>query len=252
MFELLHSPLTRIVISNDILQTVAVEAARAIDIHDERSHQRIREALAGLTIRRTNKTDALDDWALVIQRLSKATAIPLVTIWNNGKIPSSSYRKLVGQLLLFLRIYCETGKLGQEGSPKRTLPLSFGEALAVMFAISWNVKGMFFLTVLPACAIATLQPIQGPIVKVFIAAVLNPFNIAKQRAYVAFGLLMAVNFAALPVFSFIKNFFLARYVSQLGSWCRKRMLNVMMKGGTEYSEVNRGGKLSDAFSNQLT
>ena len=206
-----------------------------------------------MTIRRTNKTDALDDWALVIQRLSQATAIPFVTIWNNGRIPSSSYRKLVGQLLLFLRIYCETGKLGQEGSPKRTLPLSFGEALAVMFAISWNVKGIFFLTVLPACVLGSIQPITAPVLNKFLSNLdtsRGPVDV--QGALTSLLVLLGLIFVAMPVFSFIKNFFLARYVSQLGSWCRKRMLNVMMKGGTEYSEVYRGGKLSDAFSNQLT
>ena len=240
--------------SNEILQTAAVEAAKAIDINDERSHQRIREALAGLTIRRTNEGDALDDWALVIQRLSKATAIPFVTICNDGKIPSASYRMLVGQLLLFLRVYCETGKLGQEGSNnKRTLPLSFGEVLAVVFSISWNVKGMFFLTVAPACVLATIQPLTGPLIGMFTKAVSGtPGYIDRKKASIAFGLLTALQYGVVPALSFTKNFFLARYVSQLGSWCRKRMLNVMMKGGTEYSDVFPGGKLSSAFSNQLT
>ena len=119
----------------------------------------------------------------------------------------------------------------------------------MMFAISWNVKGMFFLTVLPACVLATLQPISGPILEKFLKAVGENDG---QGALMSFLVLMVLYFVALPVFSFTKNFFLARYVSQLGSWCRMRMLNVMMKGGTEYSEVNRGGKLSDAFSNQLT
>mmetsp|Transcript_2378 Transcript_2378/g.5240 ORF Transcript_2378/g.5240 Transcript_2378/m.5240 type:complete len:928 (-) Transcript_2378:1043-3826(-) len=244
-------------ISNDTLQTVAVEAARAIDIHDERSHQRIREALAGLTIRRTNEADALDDWALVIQRLSKATAIPLFTMCNNGRIPSSSYRKLVGQLLLFLRVYCETGKLVQEGSPKRTLPLSFAEALMVVFSLSWNVKGMFFLTVVPACILATLPPLIAHLIGAFIRSVTrwNPDgtpNFDEKGALTSLLALMAMGYLLMPVLQFTKNFFQARYVSQLGSWCRKRMLNVMMKGGTEYSEVYRGGKLCDAFSNQLT
>mmetsp|Transcript_2377 Transcript_2377/g.5234 ORF Transcript_2377/g.5234 Transcript_2377/m.5234 type:complete len:925 (-) Transcript_2377:1138-3912(-) len=241
-------------ISNDTLQTVAVEAARAIDIHDERSHQRIREALAGLTIRRTNEADALDDWALVIQRLSKATAIPLFTMCNNGRIPSSSYRKLVGQLLLFLRVYCETGKLVQEGSPKRTLPLSLGETLAVVFSLSWNVKGMFFLTVVPACIFATLPPLQGPLIGTFgkHSDPGKPEDYDPKKATVAFAVMLALPYGLMPVLQFTKNFFLARYVSQLGTWCRKRMLNVMMKGGTEYSEVYRGGKLCDAFSNQLT
>ncbi|EJK64036.1 hypothetical protein THAOC_15273, partial [Thalassiosira oceanica] len=103
----------------------------------------------------------------------------------------------------------------------------------------------------------TLQPITAPIIGKFISSVrrynpdLTP-NIDEKGALTSLLALLAVTFLLAPVLQFTRNFFQARYVSQLGSWCRKRMLNVMMKGGTEYSDVYRGGKLCDAFSNQLT
>lgn len=233
-------------VSNKVLKRVARDAGVAVGISGEESLSSIEQALAGIKIRQ-DPEDALDDWALVLNKLGTVTSIfPC----RKNRLSTAQYRDLARQMLLFLRSYVKTGKISSgEANQKRTLPLSVFESLKAVLAMSWSVKWSFLLAQMPGFAFSVLGPLAGPMSGEFVKYVTAEWNPDKATKY--FWLMMGTQVIAAPVLNFLTNLLVSKYSTNLSDVCRRRMLNVMVKGGTQFEETHRSGKLNDGFSNQV-
>lgn len=233
-------------ISNKILQQAARDASIAIGIHDK-ALPRIERVLAGHRIRQ-DKEEALDDLALLVNKLARAvTLVPFSC--RTSKINTLQYRNLTRQILLFLRSYLKTGKMSKDAfNHKRTLPLSTFESLGIMFRLSWQVKWTYLFSLVPGVIGAFLDPFVGPLSQRFLDGVIT---LDMDSAKKAFTLMMLIYFCAKPILNFLSQFVVASFVTKLSDHCRRKMLGVVLKGGTKFSETHRNGKLNDAFTNQV-
>ena len=135
-------------ISNEALKKVAQNSCKALGISNEAS-KTIQECLDGQRIRK-NKDEAFDDWTLTIAKITRAVSFAPPFCVSESKITSAQCQKLVCQMMLYLRVYMDTGKLeADEGSLKRTAPLTFGESILAAFKLSMQVPLSFIVAVLP-------------------------------------------------------------------------------------------------------
>lgn len=135
-------------IGSNALMKLAINSAEAVEIPSE-AIQNIETQLKGLKIRQ-GETEALDDWMVVIYKLSKVVSIspPLASLRSKSWLSPTQYRNLVNQLLISMRLYMDTGRIDRV-SARRTAPLSFGEALMKMGKLSWQVPFSFLLALVP-------------------------------------------------------------------------------------------------------
>jgi len=135
-------------IGSNALMKLAINSAEAVEIPPE-AIQNIQTRLSGLKIRQ-GETEALDDWMVVIYKLSKVVSIspPLASLRSKSWLSPAQYRNVVCQLIISMRLYMETGRIDRV-SARRTAPLSFGEALIKMGKLSWQVPFSFLLALVP-------------------------------------------------------------------------------------------------------
>jgi len=135
-------------IGSNALMKLAINSAEAVEIPSE-AIKNIETQLKGLKIRQ-GETEALDDWMVVIYKLSKVVSIspPLASLRSKSWLSPTQYRNLVSQLIISMRLYMDTGRIDRV-SARRTAPLSFGEALIKMGKLSWQVPGSFLLALVP-------------------------------------------------------------------------------------------------------
>jgi len=115
-------------LSNEALKKVAQNSSKVLGISDDAS-KTIQECLDGQRIRK-NKEEALDDWTLTISKIARAVSFAPSFCVPKSKITSAQYQMLICQMILYIRVYMDTGKLevGEENL-KRTAPLSFNESV---------------------------------------------------------------------------------------------------------------------------
>jgi len=235
------------------LHKIVIIAIKAVGIsHEEADH--IKEELRGLRI--GDSSIAGDDLKLIIYSLSHAVSF----LAAKDRITSVQYRNLVRQMIIYLKTYMDTGKVSDE-RPTSTVPMTFGGVISSMFKLCMQVPFQFFLALLPRTIQLVVQisvvakasgEFVGGIVEGWtaIGQGMDP-SAPGQKAARWFWILMAV-YACNPIFSFLANIVESRFGTALVDCCRRRMLAVMLRGGTKFSEAHRQGKLVDAFSNQLT
>ncbi len=135
-------------ISNEALKKIAQNSCKALGISNEAS-KTIQECLDGQRIRK-NKDEAFDDWTLTIAKITRAVSFAPPFCVSDSKITSAQCQKLVCQMMLYLRVYMDTGKLeADEGNLKRTAPLTFGESILEAFKLSMQVPLSFIVAVVP-------------------------------------------------------------------------------------------------------
>eukprot|EP00986_Skeletonema_menzelii_P014650 scaffold9886_cov143-Skeletonema_menzelii.AAC.3 len=118
-------------ISNSALQKIAANACKALKIPDEAS-KTVQKVLDSHRIRE-GKEEALDDWTYTIYKLTYAVSFAPIFCVSKSKISSSQCQQLTLQMLLYLRVYMDTGKIqDHEEDVKRTAPLSLLECLVAM------------------------------------------------------------------------------------------------------------------------
>ena len=89
------------------LRRVARNAGKAVGVSSEVA-ERIDGALRGRSIGRG--AEAFDDWRLVVYGLSKEVSASPFNGGGGGKMTPDQYRNLVRQMIIYLRVYMETGK----------------------------------------------------------------------------------------------------------------------------------------------
>eukprot|EP00984_Skeletonema_dohrnii_P004909 scaffold1733_cov122-Skeletonema_dohrnii-CCMP3373.AAC.2 len=235
-------------ISNIILQKVAKNACKAIDISDEAA-QTIEQLLEGQRIRK-DKKEAIDDWTLTIKKITKAVSFaPFAFYRSKSAITSTQCQNLVCQMIIYLRRYMDDGHIeADETDLHRTAPLSFAEAFWVMTKFSLQVPFSFLLAILPR---TTFGFIMAAVLPTFLEQFTNGLTYgdlpAASEAFKVFMILYAVA----PFINLLSNFVESSFTTKALDQCRRKMLRSMLKGGTKFDEKNRPGTLGDAFSNQL-
>ncbi|KAL7550896.1 hypothetical protein ACHAWF_014100 [Thalassiosira exigua] len=233
-------------ISNRALVQVARNSAKAVGVSDA-AIEAVATVLEGQRVR-SDPDEALDDWTLAIYKLSKVVAlIPICA--KDSNMTSGQYRNLVNQMILYMRAYMETGKVGRdEYNLTRSAPLSFFESFAQMTKFSLMIPCTFFVALIPRSLFMINQvSVMSWAVGRFTAGVMAADrNIMIQ----GFSVMIASN-AAIPILGFLQNTVESRYSSRLVDRCRRKMLASTVKGGTAFDEAYPSGRLVDAFSNHL-
>ena len=135
-------------ISNEALKKVVQNSCKSLGVSNEAS-KTIQECLDGQRIRK-NKDEAFDDWTLTIAKITRAVSFAPPFCVSESKITSAQCQKLVCQMMLYLRVYMDTGKLeADEGNLNRTAPMTFGESFFAAFKLSMQVPLSFIVAVVP-------------------------------------------------------------------------------------------------------
>jgi len=141
----------------------------------------------------------------------------------------------------------ETGKI-QETGVKRTAPLNFAEALVIMSRLSFQVPLAFFIGFIPKTIGGVVSSAVGPIAfGRLMGGVQNGDKAMAMNGIIIFCIVTIVG----PLTNLCANFTEAYYAKKMISACRHKMLRSTLKGGTEFGERFRPGKLIDSFSLQL-
>jgi len=233
-------------ISNEALMKLASDACKMVGISDEASNT-IQQCLNGQRISE-DEDEAISDWTLTINKLTKAVSFaPFRT--PKSRITSAQCQKLVCQIILFLRVYMETGKIRQnQGDTKETAQMNVGEALVTMFRIALQLPISFVVAMLPRTVYAVIH------------AAINPYALGKFMNGVAYqDNTMALNgFITLilsifiaPLINIFSSLLESKFATNMIDECRHKMLSSTLKGGMEFDEVHRPGKLVDTFSSQV-
>lgn len=164
-------------LSNEVLKKVAQNSCKVLGISDEAS-KTIQECLDGQRIRKS-KEEAFDDWTLTISKITRAVSFAPPFCVSDSKITSEQCQKLVVQMILFFRVYMDTGKIDAgEDSLKRTAPLSFSESVWEAMKLSMQLPFSFFIAVLPRTIYGVVQA--SLVVSLFFSASfanLSPYNV---------------------------------------------------------------------------
>ncbi|KAL7549891.1 hypothetical protein ACHAWF_013141 [Thalassiosira exigua] len=233
-------------ISNRALVQVAKNASKAVGISDPAIKQ-IAACLEGQRIRE-DESKALDDWTLVIYKISKVVSF-MPVYRSESYITSGDYRNLVAQMILYMRSYLELGKISRdEVNLTRSAPLSFFETFAQMTKFSLAIPCTFFVALIPRSLFMINQvSVNSWALGRFTAGAMgNDRTLMSQ----GFWVLIAAN-GAIPILSFLQNVVESKYSTTLVNRCRRKMLATVMKGGTAFDEAYPSGKLIDSFSNHL-
>lgn len=149
--------------------------------------------------------------------------------------------------MLRYRVYMETGKI-QETGVKRTAPLNFAEALVAMSKLSFQVPLAFFIGFIPRSIGGVVSSAVNPIaIGRFLDAAQKGDKAMAINAIIIFCIVLIVG----PLINLCANFTETYYTTKMISACRHKMLRSTLKGGTEFGERFRPGKLIDSFSGQL-
>ena len=235
-------------IGSDVLQKVARNACKALDISSEAA-QTIEQLLQGQRIRQ-GKDEAVDDWSLTIKKITKSVSFaPFSFCRSKSTITSKQCHDIVCQMIIYLRQYIETGKIeDDEAVLKRSAPLSFAEAFGIMMKFSMKVPFSFFFALLPRSLTMFLMSyvmINGQ--RMFMnGAAMQDFEMARQ------GFMMSmIATGVLVVLPTVGNYFESSFTAKLGHQIRSSMRRSMLKGGTDFEEKHRPGSLTNAFSGHL-
>jgi len=237
-------------VGRNALSKLIINASKAMDISEE-TLETIKQQVNGLKIRQ-DEGEALDDWMVIIYKLSKAVSIwpPLPLCRPKYTLSPAEYRNLVRQLIIYIRVYMDTGKVeNNEAHLNRSAPLTFVEALTVMTKLSWQVPGWFLLATIPRTLQSLIQTFALPIVTLRFT---NSVIAGDQTVAVQTLIAMTGFFFVNPCLLFLANVFESAYSSRMIAKCRSKMVVRLVKGGTEYHEKNRPGSIIDGFSNHLT
>lgn len=220
------------------LQKVARNACKAIGITDEAA-QTIEQILDGQQIRQ-DKDDALDDWTLTINKITKAVSFaPHSTCHSKSAITSAQCRDLICQMIIYLRQYMDTGRIeADEASLKRSAPISCGDTIRLMFKFCMQTPLVFFLGILPQCAYQVIQTALTPILqRDFMNGIQSSDSALATKAFV----LNLVFLAATPFFLSIAAYGESKITSSVIDICRRKIHRSMVNGGTKFNEKFRTG-----------
>ena len=155
-------------VSNEALKKVVQNSCKVLDISDEAS-KTIQGYLDGQRIRK-KKEEAFDDWTLCISKITRAVSFAPPFCVSDSKITSAQCQKLVVQMILFVRVYMDTGKLQvDEGDMKRTAPLDFSESFWKAMKLSMQLPLSFFVAILPRTIVGIIDV--SLVVSLFFSAV---------------------------------------------------------------------------------
>uniref|UniRef100_A0A7S2PV72 ATP-dependent transporter ycf16 n=1 Tax=Skeletonema marinoi TaxID=267567 RepID=A0A7S2PV72_9STRA len=233
-------------ISNSALLKIATAAGKALFIPEE-AIETIQQELGGLKIRE-GKEDALDDWTYTIYKLTLAVSFAPSYIMPKSKISASQCRQLTAQMILFIRVYLETGKIFEDHT-NRSAPLALVESLAIVMKLCFQVPVFFIIGVLPRSVYGVLTSALMPI---YVGEFMNGLFTGNQQmaldGLIAFCVLGVFG----PMVNALSSYTEALFVKKLIASCRQKMLRSTLKGGTEFDTKFRPGTLVDSFSSQLT
>ncbi len=235
-------------INSITLQKVSRNACKAIGISDEAT-QTIDQLLDGQRIRH-DREEALDDWTLTINKITKAVSFaPRSSCRSKSAITSKQCQDLICQMIIYLRQFLSTGRIeADEDSLMRTAPLSFAEALGMMFKICMQLPLAYFLCILPrSLYLASQSAVLPKLTGMFMNGVQT-----KDAAMALTGFIgLQVNTLALPFLLSLAAFAESKFTSMVIDDCRRKMRRTMLKGGTKFNEKHRPGSLNAAFTNHL-
>ena len=117
-------------------------AGKAVGVSDEAS-ERVKAELQGLSIG-DDDASASDDWKLVIYGLSHAVSFR----GGEDSITSVQYRDLVRQMIIYLKVYVDTGRVSDEVQVS-TVPMTFGQAIWAMLKLCMQVPFRFLFALIP-------------------------------------------------------------------------------------------------------
>ena len=143
----------------------------------------------------------------------------------------------------------DTGKIQEhEEDVNRTAPFSLLECLVVMTKMCLQVPLFFFIGIIP-------RTISGIVMSSLLPEAIGRFTTAAMTANKELGLSSLYTFVALivvgPILNMIAVFVEALFTKKMISVCRRKMLKSSLKGGTQFGQKFRPGKLIDSFSSQL-
>lgn len=230
-------------VNGELLFFIFDHARKALNIHEGVP---IRKALEGHCLR-SDPEERRDDWVAIVNKLSTLVSLAPGFCHKDTKMTSLQYRNLVRQFLVYGAQLKKTGTM--DATDRRTLPLSLSEILTVMLKLSWHVKWSFLHALIPTIIPGILLTAAMPIAMVNMTeGLLNNNQQLAITGFIFFVLSLCIGPA---FFKFWEGFATSSYVSKLGDFCRRKMLDSLLKGGTEYGEIHPDGKLTDAFSAQL-
>jgi ABC-type multidrug transport system fused ATPase/permease subunit len=141
----------------------------------------------------------------------------------------------------------DTGKI-QETDTKRTAPLTLVEALVIMMKLSFQVPLAFFVAILPQSVFGIVNSALTPL----FTGKFTRGIFVQDSAMAMNGLVMLIILYLIsPLMKFVGNYTEAYFVKKMISVSRRKMLRSTLKGGTQFGEKFRPGKLIDSFSSQL-
>mmetsp|Transcript_3638 Transcript_3638/g.5368 ORF Transcript_3638/g.5368 Transcript_3638/m.5368 type:complete len:903 (+) Transcript_3638:172-2880(+) len=233
-------------ISNSALLKIAAAAGKALRIPDE-AIETIQQELGDLKIRE-GKEDALDDWTYTIYKLTLAVSFAPSYSMPKAKISATQCRQLTAQMILFIRVYLETGKIFEDHT-NRSAPLSFAESLAIVMKLCFQVPVFFIIGVLPRSVYGVVTSALSPI---YVGQFMNGLFTGNQQMALNALIAMCVLGVFGPMVNALASYTEALFVKKLIASCRQKMLRSTLKGGTEFDTKFRPGSLVDSFSSQLT
>ena len=141
----------------------------------------------------------------------------------------------------------ETGKVF-ENDADRSAPLTLGEALAIIMKMCFQVPVFFFIGILPRTIFGVVMSAIMPIYSgAFMTAIAFKDSDAAMNSFVVMCAAGVFGPWVTVVASYTESLFTKKLIAK----CRGKMLQSTLKGGTEFDQHFRRGKLVDSFSSQL-
>jgi len=204
------------------------------------THLPAKDLLRGMKVRKG--PEWRNDWAAVLIRLSALVCWSPRKKKKKSTLSSSQYRKLVNQMVLDIVESDDDKHL-----LKRSFPLSSFEVMNKIWSrwamLPWNFLYVLFAAILSA----SIYPLQAT----FFGDIITQVGTGNQKralsALIGWGTVTLAQVGIAVVMADAQS----RLNSGVTAISRDRIMDVVLKGGTEFAEANAPGEIVDAFTSQI-